>query len=224
MGQGQVSCPSSTLISLPGPTSPPATAWNRSHRRNPPRASWSLSPARGCRTQRLGLGNPGVNSHCCGGGVLGRWAAEGGAAEGPGPAQQGWGLPSPPRSQQQPWLHGPLAPGLPHGGGWRQLGTPAHGRQGEGPRRRLRRLWAPCVRVRAHCSTGRLHATSGGAGGGGGVKGASEPTGLSRDPGGAAGDRQGDTHTLERTCHLCGHTQRQRHTPRHSTYSDTQTL
>ena len=51
-------------LPLPGPTSPPATAWSRSHRRNPPRASWNLSPARGCRTQRLGLGSPGVNSHC----------------------------------------------------------------------------------------------------------------------------------------------------------------
>lgn len=51
-----------------------------------------------------------------------------------------------------------------------------------------------CVRVRSHCSTGRLHATSGGAGGGGGVKGASEPTGLSQDPGGAA--REGrEAHT-----------------------------
>lgn len=78
-----------------------------------------------------------------------------------------------------------------------------------------------CVRVRAHCSTGRLHATSGGAGGGGGVKGASEPTRLSQDPGGAAGERQGGTHIPDRTRPFQGHTQRQRHTPRQSTHSHT---
>lgn len=136
------------------------------------------------------------------GGILGRWAVQGGAAEGPGPAQQGWGLPSPPRSRQQPWLHGLPAPGPegpPRGSGWRRPGTPAHEGAGRGSREvaleALGSVCAPvCVRVRAHCSTGRLHATSGGAGGGGGVKGASEPTGPSQDPGGTARDGR-EAHT-----------------------------
>lgn len=81
-----------------------------------------------------------------------------------------------------------------------------------------------CVRVRAHCSTGRLHAMSGGAGGWGeGVKGALEPTGLRQDPGGVAGDGQGGTHThpLERMFPLHRHTQKQRHTPTWSTHTQT---
>ena len=132
--------------------STPATAWSRSRRRNPPRASWSLGPAQGCRTQRLGLGSPGVSSYCGRGRGAGQWKGE--PRRGPGRPSRAGGLPSPPRSRQQPWLHGPPAvgPAGPHCGsnsGWRWPGTPAHGGkvQGEGPGRRLRRLWAPCVRL-----------------------------------------------------------------------------
>jgi hypothetical protein len=121
---------------------------------------------------------------------------EGGAAEGPGPAQQGWGLPSPPRSQQQPWLHGPPAPGPngpPHGGDWRLLGAPAHGgHAGQGsPEEVAVEAWgsvcAPvcvcvcvCVRARVHCSTGRLHVKSGGTGVGGALKGHQSPRASAR--------------------------------------------
>lgn len=89
----------------------------------------------------------------------GRWVVEGGAAEGPGPAQQGWGLPSPPRSRRQRWLHGPLAlgpNGPPRGGGWRRWGVRAHGRgAGQGSQEKAVELCV-CTRVCACVLTAAL--------------------------------------------------------------------
>lgn len=129
-------------------------AWSRSRRRNPPRASWSLSPAQGCRTQRLGLGSPGISSYCAGGGGAGCWAGgqwKGEPRRGPGrPSRAGGSLPlRAPGSRPGYMVRQPLAPmgtrAAAAGGG--QAPLPMGGWQGEGPRRRLRRLWAPCVRL-----------------------------------------------------------------------------
>lgn len=166
-----------------------------------------------------------------GGGVLGRWAVEMGAAEGPGPAQQGWGLPSPPRSQQQPWLHGHSAPGPhgpPRGGSWRRPGTPAHGGKGEGPGRRLQRLWAPCVRpcvcvcvltaALAGCMQCQVVPGVGGA-----LKGHWSPRASGRTQVGLPGmDRE--AHTLSRGHAPSVDTPRDKDTHPHAPHTDTQTL
>lgn len=182
-----------------------------------------LAPLGAAAQRGWAWGVPGLTATVGGGGgVLGRWAVQGGAAEGPGPAQQGWGLPSPPRSRQQPWLHGLPAPGPggpPRGSGWRRPGTPAHEGAGRGSREvASEALGSVCAPVCAcACSLQHWQAACDvrWCRGWGGVKGASVPTGLSQDPAGAARDGQGGTHTLH------GHTQRQRPTPRHSTHSQT---
>lgn len=110
-----------------------------------------LAPLRAAAHRGWAWGVPGLAAIVAGGWGAGQWKGE--PRRGPGRPSRAGGLPSPPRSRQQPWLHGPPAVGSagpPCGSssGWRWPGTPAHGGkvQGEGPGRRLRRLWAPCVR------------------------------------------------------------------------------
>lgn len=223
-------------IPLPGPTSPPATAWSRSRRRNPPRASWKLSPTRGCHTRTLGLGAPGVNRHRRG---AGRWAG----GQWKGEPRRGLGRPS--RAGGSLPLRAPLpvaalvtwsASLWPRWGPRRRqleaAGDPCPwgGVQGEGPGRTLQRLWlrvsacvCVCVRVRAHCSTGRLHAMSGGAWGGGALKGHRSPWASARTQEGRM-DRQGDTPPREDGPSPCTHPETKTHTQGLHTLTDTRTL
>ena len=160
---------------------------------------------------------------------------EGGAAEGPRPAQQGWGAPFPsalPAAALVTWFacRGPCWVPLRQQQWLEVAGDPCPWREGAGRGSReeaseaLGSVCSPvCVRVRAHCSTGRLHAMSGGAGGGGGIKGALEPTGLRQDPGEVARDGQGGTHTRQRACpHLAVDTPSDRHTHPHAPHTNTQ--
>lgn len=117
---------------------------------------------------------------------------EGGAAEGPGPAQQGWGAPFPsalPAAALVTWsaCRGPCWGPLRQQQWLEVAGDPCPWGEGAGRGSReeaseaLGSVCSPvCVRVRAHCSTGRLHAMSGGAGGGGALKGHWSPRASGR--------------------------------------------
>lgn len=205
-------------------------AWSRSRRRNPPRASWSLAPLRAAAHRGRAWGVLGLAATVWGGGgVLDRWAVEGGAAEGPGPAQQGWGLPSPPRSRGQPWLHGLPAPGLcgpPHSSGRRWPGTPAHGGAGRGSQEAASEaLGSVCAPVCA-CSLQHWQAAcdvSWCRGWGGALKGHQSPQTAAMPKWGRR-DRQGSTHPHEDMPPPSTHPETKTHTQTLPTLTDIRTL
>ena len=203
--------------------------WNRSRRRNPPRASWSLSPAQGCHTQRLSVGSPGVNSHRLGRGWGAGQVGSGRGSRGgawAGPAGLGapfpsalpvaarvtwsaspWPLWAPP--QQRPDVARDPCP-------WRgRARVPGGGFRGSGLCMRACVCACSLQHWQAACDVSWCR-------GWGGVKGASEPTDLGQDPSGAGRGRA--VHTPSRTYPLHGHTQRQRHTSRCSTFTHVHTL